>query len=132
MSTWQDVPAAAHLKPGEMTHHALGTTDVLVLNVDGELRAFVNRCGHMNAPLDLGTLKGSALKCPAHNAVFDARTGEIRGEPVMGMHGLDPTALPKALLDQMARMGPIMARTACLPLTPLPIAVSKETVQVWA
>jgi 3-phenylpropionate/trans-cinnamate dioxygenase ferredoxin subunit len=115
MHTWHEVSEAKNLKPGEMTHGKAGGEDVLVVNNAGEFRAFINRCGHMNAPLDMGTFKSGVLKCPQHNAVFDARTGEVRGQPVMSM----------------AKMGPIMARTECRPLKPLPVDVSNGSVRVF-
>ncbi|MGA8276374.1 MAG: hypothetical protein WB852_08820, partial [Thermoplasmata archaeon] len=82
-----------------------------------------------NAPLDLGTFKSGVVKCPQHNAVFDARTGEVRGQPVISMPGMDK--LPPEFLAAMARMGPIFARTECRPLTPLPIEISKGAVRVF-
>lgn len=128
-AAWHEIHEAKALKPGEMTHGKANGEDVLVLNVTGELRAFVNRCGHMNAPLDLGTFKSGVLKCPQHNAVFDARTGEVRGPPVLTMPGMDK--LPPELLEAMARMGPIFARTECRPLTPLPVETANGTVRVF-
>jgi len=129
MQSWYEISEAKGLKPGEMTHGAANGEDVLVVNQAGEFRAFINRCGHMNAPLDLGTFKSGALKCPQHNAVFDARTGAVRGPPVLSMPGMDK--LPPEFLEAFARMGPIFARTECRPLTPLPIEVSSGIVRVF-
>ncbi len=129
MQTWHDIPEAKHLKPGEMIHSRAGGEEVLVVNQGGEIRSFINRCGHMNAPLDLGTFKSGTLKCPQHNAVFDARTGEVRGPPVMAMPGMDK--LPPELLEAMSRMAPIFARTECRPLTPLPVESSGCSVRVF-
>lgn len=83
MRAWHELQEAKNLKPGEMTHGRAGGEGVLVVSLAGELRAFANRCGHMNAPLDLGTFKSGVLKCPLPNAVFDARTGEVRGQPIL-------------------------------------------------
>jgi nitrite reductase/ring-hydroxylating ferredoxin subunit len=129
MQAWHEVPEAKNLKPGEMTHARTGDEEVLVVNLGGDLRAFVNRCGHMNAPLDLGTFKSGVLKCPQHNAVFDARTGEVRGQPVLSMPGMDK--LPAEFLEAMARMAPVFARVECRPLTPLPIEVMSGNVRVF-
>ncbi len=129
MKSWQVIHEAKSLKPGEMTHGKANGEEVLVLNEGGELRAYVNRCGHMNAPLDLGTFKSGVLKCPQHSAVFDARTGEVRGQPVLSMPGMDK--LPPEFLEAVARMGPIFARTECRPLTPLPLESSNGKVRVF-
>jgi nitrite reductase/ring-hydroxylating ferredoxin subunit len=129
MPEWNVIAEAKELKPGEMAHGRAGPEDVLVVNVDGAMHAFVNRCGHMNAPLDLGTFKSGVLKCPQHSAVFDARTGEIRAPPVMSMAGMDQ--LPKEFVERMAKMGPIFARIECRPLTPLPVESLKGIVRVF-
>jgi nitrite reductase/ring-hydroxylating ferredoxin subunit len=129
MQQWHEIHEAKNLKAGEMTHGAAGKEDVLVMNQDGEFRAYVNRCGHMNAPLDLGTFKSGVMKCTAHNAVFDAKTGEVRGQPVMAMSGMDK--LPPEYLQAMAKVGPIFARIECRPLTPLPVEVSADKVRVY-
>ncbi|MGI0131008.1 MAG: Rieske (2Fe-2S) protein [Thermoplasmata archaeon] len=131
MAVWHEIPAAHGLKHGEMTHAQAGPEDVLILNVDGDLRAYINRFGHMNAPLDLGTFKSGVLKCAQHNAVFDAKTGEVRGPPVLSMPGVDLSKLPKEFTEAMARMAPIFERTKCLPLTPLPLSVVDLKVRAW-
>jgi nitrite reductase/ring-hydroxylating ferredoxin subunit len=76
----------------------------------------------------MGTFRSGVLKCPQHNAVFDARTGEVRGQPVMAMQGIHK--LPKELMEAMVKMGPIMARIESRPLNPLPVAVSNGSVRV--
>jgi nitrite reductase/ring-hydroxylating ferredoxin subunit len=129
MQAWHEVHQAKDLKPGAMTHGNARGEDILVLNQAGEIRAFVNRCGHMNAPLDLGTFKSGVLKCPQHNAVFDARTGEVRGQSVLAMGGMD--TLPPEFLEAMSRMAPIFARTECRPLAPLPTEASEGEVRVF-
>lgn len=129
MKSWHEIHEAKSLKPGEMTHGKANGEEVLVLNHAGEIHAFIDRCGHMNAPLDLGTFKSGVLRCPQHNAVFDARTGEVRGQPVLSMPGMDQ--LPPELMEAMARMAPIFARTECRPLTPLPVEISGSTVRVF-
>lgn len=129
MAHWHEIAEAKGLKPGEMTHGRAGEEDVLVVHHGGQLRAYINRCGHMNAPLDLGVFKSGVLKCPQHNAVFDAATGEVRGQPVLAMPGMDK--LPPEFLEAMARMAPVFARVECRPLTPLPVEAAGGTVRVF-
>ncbi len=129
MRAWHEIHEANNLKPGEMTHGRANGGEVLVLNLAGDLHAYIDRCGHMNAPLDLGTFKSGVLKCPQHNAVFDAKTGEVRGQPILSMPGMDK--LPPEFMEAMARMAPIFARTECRPLTPLPVEISSGTVRVF-
>ncbi len=131
MNAWHEVAAAPALKPGEMTHAQVGTKDILVVNVDGQFHAFVNRCGHQNAPMDQGTFKSGVLKCPLHNAVFDARTGEVRGPPVFGGSGFDPAQLPKPLLEALGRTMAIVTKIPCEPLTPVPVDAGAGQLKVW-
>ena len=129
MQAWHDLPEPKDLKPGEVVHGRAGDEDVLVVNHSGELRAFINRCGRMNAPLDLGTFKSGVLKCLQHSAVSEARSGEVRGKPVLSMPGKDE--LPPEFLEAMARKAPIFARTERRPLTPLPVESISGNVRVF-
>lgn len=56
--------------------------EIVVCNVGGTYYAVDRRCGHMNAPLELGTLDGTYLTCPMHCAQFDVSTGEAISGPV--------------------------------------------------
>ena len=64
MKSWQEIHEAKGLKPGEMTHGKANGEEVLVLNQAGEIHAFIDRCGHMNAPLDLGYLQKRRSEVP--------------------------------------------------------------------
>lgn len=54
--------------------------EILVVNVEGELYAFENRCPHMGYPLYLGGLEGKVLTCGFHYAKFDVSTGRSLGQ----------------------------------------------------
>jgi len=73
---WVRACAADDLAPGGVEYVRLGETEVLVCNVDGIFHAVGRRCGHVNAPLEHGSLDGPYLTCPVHYAQFDVRTGE--------------------------------------------------------
>lgn len=51
--------------------------DMVLCNFDGMFYALERRCGHMNAPLEQGTLNGYILTCPMHSAQFSVVTGEV-------------------------------------------------------
>jgi nitrite reductase/ring-hydroxylating ferredoxin subunit len=68
--------------PGGMKPVEIAGREVVVCNCDGKFYAFQRRCGHMNAPLDMGTLDGTILTCPMHCAQFDVITGEALSGPV--------------------------------------------------
>lgn len=43
---------------------------------DGELFAIDDTCTHEDESLSEGWLEGNCIECPAHNSIFDLRTGE--------------------------------------------------------
>ena len=53
--------------------------EILVVNFEGELYAFENRCPHMGYPLYFGRLEGKVLTCGFHYAKFDVTTGKSLG-----------------------------------------------------
>jgi nitrite reductase/ring-hydroxylating ferredoxin subunit len=92
------------------------------------IRAFEDRCGHMSAPVSIGSFKSGVIKCALHAAVFDAETGAVRGQPQM--HA--PTGqLPPEMLEAVAKMGQIMAQIRCEPLRPFPVAVEGGQIRVY-
>jgi toluene monooxygenase system ferredoxin subunit len=48
---------------------------VLLVNVEGEICAYEDRCRHKGVKLSEGRLDGAVLTCAAHGWQYDARTG---------------------------------------------------------
>jgi len=48
---------------------------VLLVNLDGTVRAYSNRCPHQASALDEGDLDGDTLTCAKHLWEFNATTG---------------------------------------------------------
>jgi len=69
------------IERGKMKSVELKGIDVLIANVDGRFYAMDDRCGHMNAMLSMGTLRGHTVICPFHFAEFDITTGKKIKEP---------------------------------------------------
>lgn len=63
--------------------HPDGALPVVVINLDGTLCAYEDRCPHQRVALSRGTLDGATLTCSAHGWSYDARTGE----------GINPTGV---------------------------------------
>ena len=78
------------IAPGGMKAIEVDGREIVVCNVAGTFYAIARRCGHMNAPLDLGTLDGAIVTCAMHCAQFDAATGEALCGPVPMDAGGDP------------------------------------------
>jgi toluene monooxygenase system ferredoxin subunit len=49
---------------------------VLLVNVDGRIRAYADACPHLRTRLSEGSLIGPVLTCSTHGWQFDANTGE--------------------------------------------------------
>ena len=61
---------------GEMVGVEVDGRRVLVVNVDGDICAYEDRCLHKSLPLSQGKLVGTRLLCRAHEWQYDARTGQ--------------------------------------------------------
>jgi nitrite reductase/ring-hydroxylating ferredoxin subunit len=49
--------------------------------VDGALYALHDACPHRGGPLSKGTVEGTEVTCPWHEAKFDIRTGAVLDPP---------------------------------------------------
>jgi len=74
--------SAGEIAPGGMKAVELDGNEIVICNCGGKYYAIQRRCGHMNAPLDMGTLDGIYLTCPMHCAQFDITNGEALSGPV--------------------------------------------------
>jgi nitrite reductase/ring-hydroxylating ferredoxin subunit len=72
------VGPAGSVPAGQMREYVVDDVEIVVVNVDGELQAFANRCPHQGGPLARGRLDGDVITCPWHLWSFDARTGRSR------------------------------------------------------
>lgn len=129
MSQWETIAETKEIPQGTMKGFDVAGTKVLLVHGASGIRAFEDRCGHMSAPLSLGTFKSGVIKCALHSAVFDAETGAVRGQPQM--HAPDASKLPPDFLQAMAQMGQIMAQIRCENIRPFPVAVESGSVKVF-
>jgi nitrite reductase/ring-hydroxylating ferredoxin subunit len=70
------------IAPGGMRTVELDEREIVICNSGGTYYAIERRCGHMNAPLELGTLDGKVITCAMHCAQFDVTTGQVLSGPV--------------------------------------------------
>ncbi|MGB6501051.1 MAG: Rieske 2Fe-2S domain-containing protein [Thermoplasmata archaeon] len=128
MSKWHGVADVKELPQGSMKGFDVAGAKVVLVHGTSGIRAFEDRCGHMSAPISIGSYKSGVIKCELHAAAFDAETGSVRGQPQMHM----PAAqLPPEMLEAMAKMGQIMSQIRCEPLRPYPVAVEGGQVKVY-
>jgi toluene monooxygenase system ferredoxin subunit len=73
--TWVPVLPLAQLRERTMTAVQVGGRRVLLVAVDGDVRAYDNRCPHRAWPLERGMLADGVLTCANHRYTFDVATG---------------------------------------------------------
>ena len=129
MSQWYDALEVKQLTAGTMKGIEVGGAKVLLVHGASGIRAFEDRCGHMSAPMSIGTFKSGVLKCALHSAVFDAETGSVRGQPQMHAGGMEK--LPPEMAQAFAEMGKVMAQIRCENLRPFPVAVENGRINVF-
>jgi len=77
-----DLLAVDEVPPGTMKMAWVdGTDQVLVVNIDGDIRAFQGICSHEYFELDKGFLTRDSLTCALHLSRFDLETGEPLDPP---------------------------------------------------
>lgn len=111
----------ADVLPGGMKAVELDGRALVICNSGGTFHAIDRRCGHMNAPLEMGTLDGSVLTCALHCAQFDVVTGEALSGPVPADLGGEPP--PPRLAAFLRNAGALMQqiRTESLGVYPVRI-----------
>lgn len=72
---WAEAMPLDELWEGDMAGVTVDGKPVLLVNVDGQVHAYANRCPHQAWKLDEGDLDGSRLICARHMWEFDVRTG---------------------------------------------------------
>jgi nitrite reductase/ring-hydroxylating ferredoxin subunit len=116
------------IAPGGMKAIELNGEEIVVCNCSGTFHAIARRCGHMNAPLDLGTLDGSVVTCPLHCAQFDAATGAALSGPVPA-HGGGETP-PPGIAAMLRNVGTLMQHVRTESIATYQVKVESDWVWV--
>jgi nitrite reductase/ring-hydroxylating ferredoxin subunit len=109
-SDFVEVAKTGEIELGKMKSVDVKGVAVLIANVDGKFYAMDDRCGHMNAMLSMGTLRGKIVVCPFHFADFDVTTGQkIRGPQEESFGNLDklPEDMQKFLIYAKKLVDPV-------------------------
>src|SRR6266436_5035396 len=93
--------------PGGLKAVEVNGEEIVLCNYEGKIYAISRRCGHMNAPLDLGALEGYVLTCPMHHAQFDIISGEALSGPVPANMGNE--VIPEGVGKFMQYVGMLMS-----------------------
>ncbi len=102
--------------------------EIVLCNYDGEIYAISRRCGHMSAPLDLGTLEGYILTCPMHHAQFDITSGEALSGPVPPNLGDEP--IPEGIGQFLQHVGMLMSHIKTCNIKRYPVKIDNDLIKV--
>lgn len=75
-SEYVELTEESALWDGEMEAYDVGDAEVLLVKVNGQVRAYDGICPHQSYSLVEGDLEGSVLTCRAHEWQFNVETGE--------------------------------------------------------
>jgi toluene monooxygenase system ferredoxin subunit len=81
MTGWRAAIEFNEIWEGELVTLQVDGTDVLFVNIDGEVHAYRDKCPHAGTPLNQGLLEGSVLTCLTHLWQFDVANGGIGVNP---------------------------------------------------
>ena len=71
------------LPPGSRKAFDAGGRRIVCFNIDGRIFAIDDACPHDGAPLSEGSLAGTTLTCPWHEAEFDVTCGKVLCSPAV-------------------------------------------------
>jgi nitrite reductase/ring-hydroxylating ferredoxin subunit len=101
--------------------------EILLCNNDGAFYAVERRCGHMNAPCEMGTLRGHILTCPMHFAQFDIRTGETLKKAFIKS---EPEGLPEKFRNFFEHKEEMVAKINTYDLKTFKVTVNGEQILI--
>jgi nitrite reductase/ring-hydroxylating ferredoxin subunit len=102
--------------------------EIVVCNNDGKIYAIDRRCGHMNAPLDMGTLEGYILTCPMHHAQFDVTSGEALSGPVPP--SLGDEVIPESIGKYLQYAGMLMSHIKTCNIKTYPVKIDGDSIKI--
>jgi toluene monooxygenase system ferredoxin subunit len=73
---FQKVATLGDFWSGEMRGLVVAGRKVLLINLDGIIYAYEDKCAHLGVPLSDGHLRGAHLTCRAHQWEYDLCTGK--------------------------------------------------------
>ena len=102
--------------------------EIILCNNSGTFYAFERRCGHMNAPLDMGTATGYVVTCPLHSVQFDASTGKALSGIIPSFGGEQP--VPKSMIPTFIWIDKLMEHVKIHDLKTYPVRVEQGKISV--
>lgn len=80
-SSFVEAASSGEVPVGTAKKVFLQGKEILISNIEGDYFAVDCVCTHFGGDLSQGTLEGSVLTCPRHQAKFDVTTGRVLSPP---------------------------------------------------
>jgi nitrite reductase/ring-hydroxylating ferredoxin subunit len=125
---WVEAAKMSEIAPGGLRAVKVNGEEIVLCNDDGKIYAVSRRCGHMNAPLDLGTLEGYILTCPMHHVQFDITSGEALSGPVPP--SLGDEVIPEGLGQYLQYVGMLMSHIKTCDIRRYPVKIDNDLIKV--
>jgi nitrite reductase/ring-hydroxylating ferredoxin subunit len=123
-----EIARLEEIATGGMKAVKAGGKKIVLCNYEGKIYAISRRCGHMNAPLDMGTLEGYILTCPMHHVQFDITTGEALSVPVPP--DLGDEMPPEKMLKYLEYIGMLMSHIRICDIRSYPVKMDGGSIKV--
>jgi len=123
-----EVAKVNEIAPGGLKAVEVNGEEIVLCNDAGRLYAVSRRCGHMNAPLDLGTLEGYILTCPMHHAQFDITSGKALSGSVPA--SLGDEVIPEGIGKYLQYVGMLMSHIKTCDIKSYSVKVEENTVKI--
>ena len=125
---WVEAAKVGEIAPGGLKAVAANGEEIVLCNDQGKIYAVSRRCGHMNAPLELGSLEGYILTCPMHHAQFDITSGEALSGPVPPNLGDEP--IPEGVGQFLQHVGMLMSHIRTCSIKRYPVKIDHDLIKV--
>ena len=76
MADWRCIASASEVLAGRINKASIGSVNLILLRVDGEVFAYADACPHEGHALSRGELEADVLICAKHFWEFEVRTGK--------------------------------------------------------
>ncbi len=123
-----EVAKLDEIAPGGMRAYEVKGKEIVLCNYDGKIYAVSRRCGHMNSPLEMGTLEGYILTCPMHYSQFDITTGEALSGPVPTYSEDEP--IPENLMRYFQYISTLQSKIKTFNIETYPVKVERNSIMV--
>lgn len=78
-NSWHDIIREDELSEGEIHATIKNGWHIFLINLDGEIRVWNDRCPHAASHLSTGRIRRGAVMCPLHGARFELKSGRCIG-----------------------------------------------------